>query len=935
MASLPLSTSDLLSNSKKILDLAKLLLTKANRNALHLQQASEQLTVDVQNVQFHLNKIVSDFSLVLERHLQGDVSQTFSQFSSLFQAYEFLRDAFRILRSTHTDQHFISQLNGRFSYLLIDSMQNKLIYWLNSLVMQLGVNGNSQTLPMKTVLDIFHKCVDHIANGPLENWRREQKRSMLGIKVKPNEITETVQLLQLAQKGFKYLMRIWHQLYQAFAGSADLTLKSKTAADCKAELQHLLQSSFIIEWSMCGCGERKQHNRQTGNNAFCRTKFQPPAVISRGAAVDEDKVTVMPKLLAVSEEDCQKFGITFDLLFVRPADVDTTTVNEKEALSLRNGKKGASAAVIRGGRINGVNELKSEEAKFLADGSIGHSFTNLSLTFDGDKRSAPSDNSDNQPSPGGKGRTDKRRAETKYHMLVTAKVNFFGSDETVELKTISTPFMISVNAPQFSQVYRAMLWSILASAPDSVTFAEDENAFVIWGDMSEAIKWIFYTLTVSRELRDGEVDHIGYQIFKLNNTSYKGSEFIPSRLMKLTREDIHTNRPSDSNANAPRDNDAIFTFWEWFYSAIEMVDDRNNKILPTKMATTDPDKKDWRTMAGLFSQGVIFGFIGRDEVSRILNSLPFNAALLRISDHFCYGLTIACRRKSETSVNPVIELVPLNHQMLTSGLPQLLAKLTQLDGIEAIVSWNPHHGLLSVAKRDLIGPVGPTTRRNGVQEYGYSNPVISVVGNTQPQKSALSDDDLRNMALSLGPDNGAKLATMLRDLFLSSRNSPVVTPAPYNQTTFNQPDVPHLPSSPLNYAPPPPCQYQQSQQSNQYLDNYGNGQSSSSSGSFDTYRQQTEYQNIQNQSPSSSNNVPNNTQSYHPYQSGGYQTTNQWNNQAGQPGQSTIQNGYPGSTTLQSGYPGPSTIQNGYPGSSTIQNQPPNYPAQNGYQTRL
>lgn len=47
---------------------------------------------------------------------------------------------------------------------------------------------------------------------------------------------------------------------------------------------------------------------------------------------------------------------------------------------------------------------------------------------------------------------------------------------------------------------------------------------------------------------------------------------------------------------------------------------------------------------------VIFGFIGREEVSAILRRLPYSAALLRISDHFC-GITVACCRKTQ-GMNP-------------------------------------------------------------------------------------------------------------------------------------------------------------------------------------------------------------------------------------------------------------------------------------------
>ena len=56
------------------------------------------------------------------------------------------------------------------------------------------------------------------------------------------------------------------------------------------------------------------------------------------------------------------------------------------------------------------------------------------LTFDGEsKRSAAQDSEENQPSPvNSKKRTEKRSADTKYHMYLTAQVNI--CDRNLELK---------------------------------------------------------------------------------------------------------------------------------------------------------------------------------------------------------------------------------------------------------------------------------------------------------------------------------------------------------------------------------------------------------------------------------------------------------------------------------------------------------------------
>jgi hypothetical protein len=71
--------------------------------------------------------------------------------------------------------------------------------------------------------------------------------------------------------------------------------------------------------------------------------------------------------------------------------------------------------------------------------------------------------------------------------------------------------------------------------------------------------------------------------------------------------------------------------------------------------------------------------------------------------------------------------VPLNRQMLAGGLPELLAKLAQLDDIEAIIAFHPNLGPICEAKRELIGSLGPKVRLFGGQEYAYANPIIGNV----------------------------------------------------------------------------------------------------------------------------------------------------------------------------------------------------------------
>lgn len=50
-------------------------------------------------------------------------------------------------------------------------------------------------------------------------------------------------------------------------------------------------TSIVIYYRKQTNKEKQQHIE----NAYCRKRFQPPTVIPRGASVEEDKVTVIPK----------------------------------------------------------------------------------------------------------------------------------------------------------------------------------------------------------------------------------------------------------------------------------------------------------------------------------------------------------------------------------------------------------------------------------------------------------------------------------------------------------------------------------------------------------------------------------------------------------------------------------------------------------------
>ena len=84
---------------------------------------------------------------------------------------------------------------------------------------------------------------------------------------------------------------------------------------------------------------------------------------------------------------------------------------------------------------------------------------------------------------------------------------------------------------------------------NSVAFTEDEKATVPWGKYGEAIKWMFYKQTMSRLLRDEEVQHIGCQLFKLNNPKCKRTEIKPLPLMQLNRGHIQNIKSQHADKN--------------------------------------------------------------------------------------------------------------------------------------------------------------------------------------------------------------------------------------------------------------------------------------------------------------------------------------------------------------------------------------------------
>uniref|UniRef100_A0A4W4EDU0 Signal transducer and activator of transcription n=1 Tax=Electrophorus electricus TaxID=8005 RepID=A0A4W4EDU0_ELEEL len=216
-------------------------------------------------------------------------------------------------------------------------------------------------------------------------------------------------------------------------------------------------------------------------------------------------------------------------------------------------------------------------------------------------------------------RADRKGSESvteeKFALLFTTEIVITGCESPYCVQTISLPVVIIVHGSQENNAMATVIWDCAFSEPNRIPFVVPER--VPWSQMSEALSSKFMSeVQTSRGLDRYNLHCLAQKIFDKLEIS----------------EDFNKMPVSWAQFNKEVLPGRTFTFWQWFEGVIDL----------TK-----------KCLKAYWTEGLIFGFIGKQHLHVILQNKPNGTFLLRFSDSEIGGITIAyvdvCEKKSRTS----------------------------------------------------------------------------------------------------------------------------------------------------------------------------------------------------------------------------------------------------------------------------------------------
>ncbi|XP_047435770.1 signal transducer and activator of transcription 6 [Mugil cephalus] len=227
-------------------------------------------------------------------------------------------------------------------------------------------------------------------------------------------------------------------------------------------------------------------------------------------------------------------------------------------------------------------------------------------------------------------RADRKGSESvteeKFALLFSAEIPITGCDTPYKIQMISQPVVVIVHGSQDNNAVATIIWDCAFSEPDRVPFVVPDR--VSWSIM-------FSTLN-SKFTSEVQTQH---------ELDYYNQHFLAQKIFDKTNlsEDYTNMQVSWAQFNKEVLPGRPFTFWQWFEGVMEL----SKKHL-----------KDY------WSEGLIFGFIGKQHLHLILKDRPDGTFLLRFSDSEIGGITIAYVCSLETGGQKVQNIQPFTKRDL-------------------------------------------------------------------------------------------------------------------------------------------------------------------------------------------------------------------------------------------------------------------------------
>lgn len=230
-------------------------------------------------------------------------------------------------------------------------------------------------------------------------------------------------------------------------------------------------------------------------------------------------------------------------------------------------------------------------------------------------------------------RADRKGSESvteeKFTLLFTTELTITGSDCPYSMQIISLPVVVIVHGSQEINAMATVVWDCAFSEPNRVPFVVPER--VPWKQMCDALSSKFMSeVQTQRGLDVYNLHFLAQKIFDQPDISGDFTN-MPVSWAQFNKEVL------------PGRN---FTFWQWF----EGVMDLTKKCL----------KEYW-------SEGLIFGFIGKQHLHVILQNKPSGTFLLRFSDSEMGGITIAYVGPTDNGGRKIQNIQPFTKKDLDSA----------------------------------------------------------------------------------------------------------------------------------------------------------------------------------------------------------------------------------------------------------------------------
>uniref|UniRef100_A0A8C1SDI9 Signal transducer and activator of transcription n=3 Tax=Cyprinus carpio TaxID=7962 RepID=A0A8C1SDI9_CYPCA len=230
-------------------------------------------------------------------------------------------------------------------------------------------------------------------------------------------------------------------------------------------------------------------------------------------------------------------------------------------------------------------------------------------------------------------RADRKGSESvteeKFALLFTTELTITGCESPYSIQAISLPVVVIVHGSQEINAMATIIWDCAFSEPDRVPFIVPER--VPWKQMCEALSSKFMSEVQTQRCLDRYNFHfLAQKIFDQPDITEDFSN-MPVSWAQFNKEVL----PGRT-----------FTFWQWFEGVMDL----------TKKCLRD-----------YWSEGLIFGFIGKQHLHVILQNKPNGTFLLRFSDSEIGGITIAYVGPSDNGGRKIQNIQPFTKKDLDSA----------------------------------------------------------------------------------------------------------------------------------------------------------------------------------------------------------------------------------------------------------------------------